>query len=220
MDTVNGLLTWNVSWMINSILLLALCMGIGPALKGQTPKKWKDKPVKVTLMDGSLLYADSLSFQDPDLLVFQSNLRFQLKRRNSYQQLDYWEVFKVNDRGTVTILYKPDEKDPTVEDMQLFITGRIWAKEDFDKTVSYATGFGTGFASGYFIGSSLIAFPTAFASSWLYTKIPIGGKQKRNFEHPYQRRGYKREIRQSRFMPFLFANLLGTAVGLYAGSQE
>lgn len=170
--------------------------------------------VELTFFDGSILRSDSISFQQNELYLFRVKKRSSSLDKRSFRVINSYEVFKLRQDGEETILYDPDYDELSVEEMSSLIAGRQLAISTFKKGNTIALGAASGFLIGVGTGSSLLAVSASFPSAFIYSNIPVNRKNKHLLDLPYEWDGYKKEIRQKRFIPFLFANLLGAVVGV------
>lgn len=192
--------------------LIILCfIGLHPT-RAQENDTLPKPQVTVTLLDGIEIYADSIFTNDTTYYLYRLS---QLKQTSKhFRSLEFYEIFSVNDHGRLSIIYESEEGTWNSFEMESFIQGRQIAQREFKKWPYILAGGVSGFLVGGYFGNSLIGIGSSFGMAFIVTKIPIFKRGFKSFENPLTWLGYKQEMQDNRFIPFLFANLAGVLVGL------
>lgn len=194
-----------------AILILLSFTGLEQAFC-QTNDSVPQPQVTVTLLDGIEIYADSIFTNDTTYYLYRLS---QLKQTSKhFRSLEFYEIFSVKDHGRLSIIYESEEGTWNSFEMESFIQGRQIAQREFKKWPYILAGGVSGFLVGGYFGNSLIGIGSSFGVAFTITKIPIFKRGFKSFENPLTWLGYKQEMQDNRFIPFLFANLAGVLVGL------
>ncbi|TXC81795.1 hypothetical protein [Luteibaculum oceani] len=167
--------------------------------------------VHIVLVDGVSLFGDSVKHYKERIRLFDTKLsNYKVRSRD----ISHLEIFKMVKGRWDSIYYSANDGEWNFFEMESMISGRRMAFNQVKVWHHVALGFSVGVITGYALGPSIPSIGMGFVTSYGYLQMPIFSARKRTFINDFEKRGFKQEIKDSRYIPFLFANLVGIVVGV------